>query len=155
MNIIFPSKLIFSILTVLVLFALGNYLLIMQLSTPAEQDLTRKIKTPQFDTSQLKTQESTNQLESVKVMLIGLKQRLETQKNDVDGWVLLSKSYYHLNLLEEANQAFQKAKALGYAGDWMPLPRIDSFMHQQSSSEKLKALANFRDNNIDESVGQQ
>jgi len=74
--------------------------------------------------------------------LVGLKQRLEAQPDDVDGWILLSKSYFHLNRREEAEEAFEKAKALGYTGSWQPLPRIDSFSQNSSSA------INFRDYKI-------
>jgi cytochrome c-type biogenesis protein CcmH/NrfG len=144
-----------SILVTVVLTALGTYFLTTQFSAPAEQDVSREIKTAQSTTPAVVTEKSTERLEPVDALLVGLKQRLETQKDDVDGWVLLSKSYYHLNRLEEANEAFEKAKALDYSGDWMPLPRIDTFMHQESSSQKLKALGNFRDNKIGENSSQQ
>ena len=144
-----------SILVTVVLTALGTYFLTTQFSAQAEQSVSREIKTAQSTPPAVVTEKSTERLEPVDALLVGLKQRLETQKDDVDGWVLLSKSYYHLNRLEEANEAFEQAKALGYAGSWMPLPRIDSFMHQESSSQKLKALANFRDNKIGESSSRQ
>jgi len=67
--------------------------------------------------------------------LVGLKQRLEKQQDDVDGWVLLSKSYYHLNRWQQANEAFERARALGYTGSWQPLPRIDSFSQGGLSSQ--------------------
>jgi cytochrome c-type biogenesis protein CcmH/NrfG len=63
------------------------------------------------------------QPELVEVLLIKLKHRLKIEPDDVDGWVLLSKSYYHLNRLNEANQAFEKAETLGHTGDWQPLPK--------------------------------
>jgi len=88
-------------------------------------------------------QKSSADLESVDVLLVGLKQRLAAQPDDVDGWVLLSKSYYHLNRREEAEAAFEKARALGYTGSWQPLPRIDSLAQDISSS------INFRDYKID------
>ncbi len=154
MNKSFAVKLT-SILVTVVLTALGTYFLTTQFSAPAEQDVSREIKPAQSTTAAVVTEKSTERLEPVDALLVGLKQRLETQKDDVDGWVLLSKSYYHLNRLEEANEAFEKAKALGYSGNWMPLPRIDSFMHQESSSQKLKALGNFRDNKIGENSSQQ
>ncbi|MDH3447550.1 MAG: hypothetical protein OEO18_05350 [Gammaproteobacteria bacterium] len=73
------------------------------------------------------TQGSSASIAPVDVMLVGLRQRLESQPDDIDGWILLSKSYYHLQQFTEANEAFEKARALGYTGDWQPLPRIDAF----------------------------
>jgi cytochrome c-type biogenesis protein CcmH len=92
-------------------------------------------------------QDSATDLESVDVLLVGLKQRLEAQPEDVDGWVLLSKSYYHLNRWEEAEAAFEKARALGYTGNWQPLPRIDSFSQNSSSSINLRDYKSNEDNN--------
>ena len=142
------------ILSTVVLTALGTYFLTIQFSAPAEQDISNRTKTVQSSTPEVATEKAAEKIEPVDVLLVGLKQRLEAQKDDVDGWILLSKSYYHINRLEEANEAFEKAKALGYAGNWMPLPRIDSFMDQGSSTQKLKALANFRDNKVGEDANQ-
>ena len=73
------------------------------------------------------------------LLLIGLKQRLEIKSDDVDGWVLLSKSYFHLNRLNEANEAFEKAKTLGYSDNWKPLPQISSASQQNYSSQNTPA----------------
>jgi cytochrome c-type biogenesis protein CcmH len=93
-------------------------------------------------------QDSATDLESVDVLLVGLKQRLEAQPDDVDGWVLLSKSYYHMNRWKEAEAAFENAKALGYRGSWQPLPRIDSFSQNSSSA------INFKDYKINQDSAQ-
>lgn len=50
---------------------------------------------------------------SVASMLDGLKSRLENEPDDAGGWLLLAKSYQHLGLAEEAESAYQKARALG------------------------------------------
>jgi hypothetical protein len=62
-------------------------------------------------------------VESVDVLLEGLRSRLEQQPNDMKGWVLLAKSYHHLQRWQESDQAFDKAKALGYEGE---APKIAS-----------------------------
>jgi cytochrome c-type biogenesis protein CcmH len=98
----------------------------------------REFKATPSTTSTPGKQDSATDLESVDVLLVGLKQRLETQPDDIDGWVLLSKSYYHLNRWEEAETAFEKAKALGYRGSWQPLPRIDSFSQNSATSINFK-----------------
>ncbi|MCP4487396.1 MAG: hypothetical protein GY820_08780 [Gammaproteobacteria bacterium] len=144
MNNISPKKLKLPIFIIVVLTALGSYFFIMHLATISEQNPAQKLSISEIDTPPVKTQEPAKRLASVEIMISGLKQRLETQKDDINGWILLAKSYYHLNRLEEADQAFDKAIALGYTGNWKPLPRIDSFMHLGSSAQKLKALANFR-----------
>lgn len=50
---------------------------------------------------------------SVANMLDGLKSRLENEPDDAGGWLLLAKSYQHLGLTDEADSAYQKARALG------------------------------------------
>ena len=152
MNPIQSLKLKISLLAALMMVALGAYFAIVQLSAPAEQDLMSDFKTSQPFTATSNSQASTAGLESVDVMLVGLKQRLENQPDDVDGWVLLSKSYYHLNRWKEAGAAFEKAKALGYTGSWQPLPRIDAFSQDSSSSQKFDSSINFRDYKINEDV---
>jgi cytochrome c-type biogenesis protein CcmH len=127
-------KLIISILIALALTAVVTYFATTQLSNPVERDLMREFKATPSVTSTSANQDSATDLESVDVLLVGLKQRLEAQPDDVDGWVLLSKSYYHLSRFKEAESAFEKAKALGYTGSWQPLPRIDSFSQNSASS---------------------
>lgn len=56
-------------------------------------------------------------IDSVEVMLERLRARLETEPNDVDGWVLLGRSYHYLERWDDAKAAFAKARALGYRGD--------------------------------------
>lgn len=134
LKLVTSIKLLIAILIAITLTAVVTYFATTRLSSPVERDLMQEFKaTPSVTTTPGK-QDSTTDLESVDVLLVGLKQRLEAQPDDVDGWVLLSKSYYHLNRLEEAEAAFEKAKALGYTGSWQPLPRIDSFSQNDSSS---------------------
>ena len=137
-------KLIAAILAAMALTALVTYFATTRLSNPVERDLMQEFKAAPPVTATPAKQDSATDLDSVDVLLVGLKQRLEAQPDDVDGWVLLSKSYYHLNRREEAEAAFDKAKALGYTGSWQPLPRIDSFGQNSSST------INFRDYKINE-----
>jgi hypothetical protein len=140
-----PSlKLIIAILVAITLTAVVTYFATTRLSNPVERDLMQEFKATPPVTATPNNQDSATDIDSVDVLLVGLKQRLEAQPDDVDGWVLLSKSYYHLNRMEEAKAAFEKAKALGYTGSWQPLPRIDSFSQNSSSS------INFRDYKINE-----
>ncbi len=59
-------------------------------------------------------------LGSVDQMLVGLQKRLDTQPDDVKGWVLLAKSYHHIGRMHEAEQAAEKARSLGYKKDILP-----------------------------------
>ncbi len=132
------SKSKISIFVALTLGALGLYWVINQLPDPAEQDLMREFKATPTVSATADKQESGTGVAPVDELLVGLKQRLESQPNDIDGWVLLSKSYYHLNRWQEADEAFEKARALGYSGSWQPLPRIDSFSQNSASTINFK-----------------
>ncbi len=59
----------------------------------------------------------TQKVDSVEVMVERLRARLEKEPNDVDGWVLLGRSYHYLERWDDAKAAFAKARALGYQGD--------------------------------------
>ena len=150
-----PSlKLKITLLVGLVLLALGIYFAITQLSSPVEPDLMSEFRASQPRATGAGNQDASADLAPVEVMLMGLKQRLEKQQDDVDGWVLLSKSYYHLNRWEEAQAAFDKARALGYTGSWQPLPRIDAFSQNDRPSQGFDSAINFRNYTTDEEAGE-
>lgn len=137
------------------LTAVVTYFATTRLSSPVERDLMSEFKaTPAPVTSTPDNQGSTTEIESVDVLLVGLKQRLEAQPGDVEGWVLLSKSYYHLGRWEEAEAAFEKARALGYTGSWQPLPRIDTFSQGDLSSQNYNSSINFRDSKVNDGPDQ-
>ncbi|WP_054113573.1 tetratricopeptide repeat protein [Marinagarivorans algicola] len=88
-------------------------------------------------------------------LLVGLRKRLEQEPNDTNGWVLLAKSYHHLDRWHEAEKAAAKARALGYEGDIFPGERsiapsshvkghtqagsmVSSFFEQQDVNENEK-----------------
>lgn len=58
-----------------------------------------------------------HKVDSVDVMIEHLRARLEKEPSDVNGWVLLGRSYHYLERWEDAKAAFAKARALGYQGD--------------------------------------
>ena len=57
--------------------------------------------------------QSRKAVDSVASMLDGLKGRLESNPDDAGGWLLLAKSYQHLGQAEDANAAYERARALG------------------------------------------
>ena len=59
---------------------------------------------------------------SVAELVTGLEQRLQENPNDMQGWVLLGKSYHHLQNWTKATEAFEQAKKLGYQGSIPALP---------------------------------
>lgn len=137
-----------SIFALLTLGALGLYFAVTQFSVPKEEDMMSSFKASPTAPATSGNQDSSAEIGSVDVLLLGLKQRLEKQPNDVDGWVLLSKSYFHLDNWQEAEAAFEKAKALGYNGAWQPLPRIDAFSKSGASSQNSASLINFKNYKI-------
>jgi hypothetical protein len=143
------AKLKLSILAALILAAIASFIAVTQLSSPVEQDLMSEFKNSPSVTASSGSQNSSAGVAPVDELLVGLEQRLESEPDDVDGWVLLSKSYYHLNRMAEAQSAFEKARALGYNGNWQPLPRIDSFSQNHASSQKFTSTLNIRDYKID------
>jgi len=60
--------------------------------------------------------DSTVKVDSVDALLDGLRSRLEAQPDDLEGWVLLAKSYQYLGKTKESKQAFSRARELGYTG---------------------------------------
>ena len=57
--------------------------------------------------------QSTQTVGSVGSMLQGLEDRLEREPDDAGSWLLLAKSYSHLDRHDEAMVAYQRARALG------------------------------------------
>lgn len=50
---------------------------------------------------------------SVASLVDGLKERLEREPNDADGWILLARSYEHIGRRTDAIAAYDRAKSLG------------------------------------------
>ncbi len=75
---------------------------------------------------------------SIEQLLNGLKARLEAKPNDVKGWVLLAQSYNHLGYRDEADNAAEKARGLGYTGDIFPLPSGHPKVDTVSGSNPVK-----------------
>jgi len=133
---IHPSlKLKLVVVIALMIAASGVYLVLTQSQNPVSGVGNYGTQNLQSISSFQKVSKSTPQLESVEVFLIRLKNRLKIDPDDVDGWLLLSKSYDHLDQLIEAKMAFEKAKTLGYTGNWKPLPLIIPARHQSNTSE--------------------
>lgn len=128
----------------LALVAAGMFFAATQFSTEVEQgDPMSEFEAAPTTVPVSSVEDSGGEIAPVDVLLVGLRQRLEQQPDDVDGWVLLSKSYYHLQRWREAEAAFEKAKALGYVGRWQPLPRIDAFSQGDSATRNFSSTIDF------------
>jgi len=61
--------------------------------------------------------------DSIDVLVERLQARLQNAPNDVDGWVLLGRSYHYLQRWDDATGAFKKARELGWQGE---APALDA-----------------------------
>jgi cytochrome c-type biogenesis protein CcmH len=50
---------------------------------------------------------------SVSSLIDGLAERLQSEPDDADGWLLLAKSYKHLGRMDDARSAYERAEILG------------------------------------------
>ncbi len=86
------------------LSALGLYAL---LGSPDEISVQRT------DAMSASSDTAARPLGTVASMVDGLAARLESEPNDADGWILLARSYEHLGRDVDAENAYQRAQALG------------------------------------------
>lgn len=93
------------------LIALGIYL---KLGSPdAVSTTSGAADRGQVSTSSASGDRSSKGTASVASLVDGLKERLEQEPNDADGWILLARSYEHIGRRSEATAAYDRAKALG------------------------------------------
>ena len=76
---------------------------------------------------------------SIDVLVERLQERLQNEPNDVDGWVLLGRSYHYLQRWDDATAAFKKARELGWQGE---APAADPVFQgvQQAVQQQSSAL---------------
>jgi len=72
---------------------------------------------------------------SVSSLLAGLEDRLQREPDDAGSWLLLAKSYQHLNRLEEAAAAYQRARALGKSDPALEALLVDAGQANQSPAD--------------------
>jgi hypothetical protein len=93
------------------LIALGIYL---KLGSPdAVSARSSSADRRQVGTNSLNSGPSNKGTASVASLVDGLKERLEREPNDADGWILLARSYEHVGQRTEAIAAYDHAKSLG------------------------------------------
>lgn len=79
--------------------------------------------------------QSTQSVGSVASMLDGLKDRLEREPDDAGNWLLLAKSYDHLNRRDEAIAAYKRASELGKSDARLEQVLVEAGGESQSSAE--------------------
>lgn len=86
-----------------VLFSVGIYFGV------GRQDLVQTPDIPENLKDNLFAQEGVGQLPPIDIMVEQLKERLQEDPNDVEGWALLGQSFMILNRFDEAADVYQKA----------------------------------------------
>jgi hypothetical protein len=101
---------VLAVVVALPLVAAGLY---MKLGSPTASMVsattTRSGRAPENEGSSA----TSEKLGSVASMVEGLARRLETNPEDGDSWLLLARAYKHLNRIEDATSAYERATALG------------------------------------------
>ncbi len=92
------------------LLAAGLYL---QLGSPDANDVSQRSSLPQGSASNSAASDESTNVGSVASMVEGLSSRLRDNPDDGGSWLLLARSYKHLNRLDEAADAYERAAALG------------------------------------------
>ena len=92
------------------LLAAGLYL---QLGSPDARDVSQRSSLPQGSASNAAASNESTNVGSVASMVEGLASRVRDNPEDGGNWLLLARSYKHLNRLDEAADAYEKAAALG------------------------------------------
>lgn len=106
-----PQKVTVAIALLVPLLAIGMYALLGKPS--ATDNISGRSTVSQNAGVGPVTQQSDTKAGSVASLVDGLEERLKEESGDAKGWLLLARSYQHLNRLEEAAQAYARASALG------------------------------------------
>ena len=101
---------LFTVAIAVPLLAAGLYL---QLGSPDANDVSQRSSLPQGSASNAAVSNESTNVGSVASMVEGLVGRLRDNPDDGGSWLLLARSYKHLNRLDEAADAYEKAAALG------------------------------------------
>jgi len=114
------------------LLAAGLYL---QLGSPDANDANRRSSLPQRPTNNAAANTASTNVGSVASMVDGLASRLRDNPDDGGSWLLLARSYKHLNRLDEAAGAYMKAAALGQFD--AELAELDSAVDAQAVGTRI------------------
>ncbi len=102
-----------TLLTVVIavpLLAAGLYL---QLGSPDANVATQRSNLPQRPANNAAASTGSTNVGSVASMIEGLASRLRENPDDGGSWLLLARSYKHLNRIDDAIDAYERAAALG------------------------------------------
>jgi len=99
-----------TVATVVPILAAGLYL---QLGSPDANAVSPQSNQSQRPANNARTSSGSSKLGSVASMVEGLASRLRDNPNDGGSWLLLARSYKHLNRIDAAVDAYERAAALG------------------------------------------
>ena len=134
---LFSGKSRFSAATILPsvlipLLALGIY---SKLGSPdAVSARSSSADRSQVSTNSANNGQSKKGTASVASLVDGLKERLEQEPNDADGWILLARSYEHIGHRTEAIAAYDHAKSLGKTD-----PTLDKSLSGETAVQEQSA----------------
>jgi cytochrome c-type biogenesis protein CcmH len=116
------------------LIALGIY---SQLGSPDALSVNgSRADRSQVGTNSSNGSKSNKGTASVASLVDGLKERLEQEPNDADGWILLARSYEHIGRRAEAVAAYDNAKSLGKTD-----PTLDASLSGETPAQEQPVLA--------------
>lgn len=119
-------KMVVGLAIVLPAFAAGAYFLIGAPGTDSQHPTSESWRS---DNAAANSTVSASTVGSVASMTDGLELRLAEDPNDAKGWLLLSRSYEHLNRVDDAINAYAKAQALGQSDS-----KLSALLRTQSDS---------------------
>ena len=97
-----------------IVLPLGAFSLYLMLGTPeASNNAFADAAFMQQQTIKRQVPEHSASVGSVASLLGGLEEKLRQDPNDAKGWLLLARSYLHLGRIDEAREAYTKARTLG------------------------------------------
>jgi cytochrome c-type biogenesis protein CcmH len=114
-----PYRLLVALAAAAVVLLVVLLLIADERSSPVNESATVTTQAPETTASPhgATAAMGAGQAGSVDTLVERLRTRLQAESGDVDGWVLLGRSYHFLQRWEEATAAFAKARALGWQGE--------------------------------------
>ena len=104
------KAILFTVAIAVPLLAVGLYL---QIGSPDANGVSQRSNLPRQPASSAAGNTAPTDVGSVASMVDGLASRLQDNPADAGSWLLLARSYKHLNRLDKAADAYEKAAALG------------------------------------------
>jgi len=138
-----------SILVLLVPMAVIT--LYYSLGSPTLVGMTKVVNMPA--TSVAESQNKSEKVSDIASLFEGLKQRLEVNPDDVQGWMMMGLTYMHYEQFDDALAAYEKADAL-LPGDSDIQQALDRALKAQSATKKSISASNVIEKKMQDPNGQ-